>query len=104
MLKTLLLSLTFSSIVGNASADHFNQRNMIELCKEDASFDSACYTYIAAYRDLIGFMLFSSDEDRAKVLCLSNVSTDKIVRRLTVASETERPGQVADLLIDEFCK
>ncbi len=87
-------------------ADHFGQRNIIELCKQDASFDSTCYTYLAAYRDLMGFFVFATDEERARLLrCLTNpdLTTELIARRLTVAEESKRPGQVADLLISEFC-
>ena len=101
--RVIILSFCLLPSVG--SADHFNKRNLIDLCKEDTSFYSTCYTYLAAYRDLIGFLIFSSEEERTRLLCLSspNLTTERIARRLTVAEETERPGQVADLLIEEFC-
>ena len=104
MFRTCLLSISISCAFGSASADHFNQRNIIELCQSDTSFSSTCYTYLAAYRDLLGFLSFATDEDRARVLCLGQVPTDVMAQRLATASETDRPGQVADLLINEFCQ
>jgi hypothetical protein len=101
--RVIILSLYLLPSVGRA--DHFSQRNLIDLCKEDTSFDSTCYTYLAAYRDLVGFLVHSTEEERIRLLCLSNpnLTTDRIARRLTVADETRRPGQVAYLLMEEFC-
>lgn len=103
MFRTCVLAVATSLACSSASADHFNQRNIIDLCRSDTSFDSTCFTYLAAYRDLIGFLIFSSDEDRARLLCLIQVPTVDIAQRVATASETDRSGQVADLLIDEFC-
>ena len=44
--------------ITSAFADHFNQRNIIEECAQDTSFDSRCYTYIAAYRDFVSFFFW----------------------------------------------
>lgn len=105
MFRVWMLATATLCFGGSASADHFNQRNIIELCQSDTSFNSLCYTYLAAYRDLIGFLVFSTDEERARLLCLSSVPTEDIVQKMATASETDvRSGQVAYLLIDEFCR
>jgi hypothetical protein len=103
MFRVFVLAVATSFVCSSASADHFNQRNIIDLCRSDTSLDSTCFTYLAAYRDLIGFLIFSSDEDRERVLCLSQVPTADIAQGVATASETDRSGQVADLLIAEFC-
>ena len=106
MLNKLFLISVVSVVSSPVYADHFNQRSIIELCNEDSSFGSNCYTYVAAYRDLMGFLVFSTDEERARLLgCLTNMdlTTESITRRLAQSEETNRPGQVADLLLKEFC-
>lgn len=105
MFRKIVLAVVMCCISAPVFADHFNQRNIITLCNEDTSFDSTCYTYLAAYRDLIGFLMFSTEEERAKLLCLVNpsITTERIARQIAVADETEQSGQIADLLIEEIC-
>lgn len=103
MFRNISISVWLLVGASPSFADQFNQKNIVDLCAEDASFESRCFTYIAAYKDLLGYLVWSTDEERARLLCLLNVSTDRIVRRLPVATETDRPGQVADLLVREFC-
>ena len=103
---TTVTALIFMCLTAPVFADNFNQKNIIELCKRDASFDSTCYTYLAAYRDLLGFFAFSTNEERERLFrCLANpeLTTERIAQRLTLAEETKRSGQVADLLLNEFC-
>ena len=64
--------------------------------------DSTCYTYLAAYRDLIDYIIIhGSEENLVRLLCLSRMPTDKIAKRLTIADA--KNGTVAELLMDEFC-
>ncbi|MDA9771650.1 hypothetical protein N9D02_11500 [Emcibacteraceae bacterium] len=44
---------------------------------------------------------YGSEEDWLKLLCFSNIPTDKIAKRLTVADA--KNGLVPELLMDEFC-
>lgn len=86
------------------NADHFNTRNLLNSCKQDASFDSACFTYIAAYKDLLGFIVTGSPEKKKKMFCLSNVPTTEIVNVLReMRHRSSDPAQIADFLISEFC-
>ena len=47
----------------SASAEYFNQHNIIKECARDNSFGSECYTYLAAYRDFMAFMVRATDAD-----------------------------------------
>lgn len=86
-------------------ADHFNTRNLLAECQKDTSFSSSCTTYVAAYKDLIGFLIFSTDEQRGKILCLSQIPTNDIVNALGhMTLRSTDPHRIGDFLIKEFCK
>ena len=86
-------------------ADHFNTRNLLAECRKDKSFSSSCTTYVAAYQDLIGFLIFSSSEQRAKILCLSQTPTNDIVNALgSMTLRSTDPQRIGDFLIKEFCE
>ena len=88
----------------SANADHFNTRNLLSSCNQDTSFDSVCFTYIAAYKDLLGFIVTGSPEKKKKMFCLSNVPTTEIVNVLReMQHRSSDRAQIADFLISEFC-
>jgi hypothetical protein len=99
LLIVLLLVLNWTPV----SAEHFNQDNIIEECAKDSSFNSRCYTYIAAYKDFLAFYTRTSDENRKRILCLRKLTTKRIVERLAVAEPTAKDYRVPVLIIDEFC-
>jgi hypothetical protein len=94
-----LLVLSWTSV----SADHFNSDNIIEECAEDTSFNSKCYTYIAAYGDILIHYLRASEDDKTRLLCLLSLDTRKIVKRLSTIDEPVSDQRVPMLIIDEFC-
>ena len=101
-MKKLLAILSVVLFANQASADHFNKRNIAELCAADKEFSSRCYTYIAAYQDFLAFFVHATEEDRANSLCLLNLETQRIADRLA----SEQPGgspQIARWIMDEFC-
>lgn len=86
-------------------ADHFNTNNLLNECSRDTSFESSCYTYVAAYSDLLGFFIFSAAEERNKIFCLSRVPTPEIVKALgKMTIRSTDPHRIGDFLIKEFCK
>ena len=101
-MKRLIVILSVILFANQASADHFNKRNIAKLCAADNEFTSRCYTYIAAYKDFLAFFVHATEEDRANSLCLLNLETQRIADRLA----SEQPGgspQIARWIIDEFC-
>ena len=101
----VLFSVAFTSTSSAALSDHFNTRNLLDVCKEDASFNGNCFTYIAAYKDLLGFFVLSSPEERIAALCLLDVPTKEI--SVALQSFQLRPNdhsRIADFLIAEFCE
>lgn len=102
--KAVLLAVFITSFSSAALSDHFNTRNLLGVCKEDASFNGNCFTYIAAYKDLLGFFVLSSPEERVAALCLLDVPTKEI--SVALQSFQLRPNdhsRIADFLIAEFC-
>ena len=102
-MKKLIISILLILIWTPVSAEHFNQDNIIDECGEDTSFNSTCYTYIAAYKDFLAFYTRTSDENRERILCLRKLTTKRIVERLAVAKPTAKDYRVPKLIIDEFC-
>ena len=100
--KVFAISMFAVFVAQQSSADHFNQRNIIEECAKDSTFDSRCYTYIAAYKDLLGYFVFSDDSKRARLLCLLDVPTELMTKNIPTAIPTSDP-RVADLLVKRFC-
>ena len=101
-MKRLLAILSVVLFANQASADHFNMRNIAQLCAADKEFSSTCYTYIAAYKDFLAFFVRATEEERARSLCLLDLETHQIADRLA----SEQPGgspQIARWIIDEFC-
>lgn len=97
------LLLWLSGTVGYA--DRFNTRNLLAECQKDTFFSSSCTTYVAAYKDLIGFLIFSTDEQRGEILCLSQIPTNDIVNVLgNMTLRINDPHRIGDFLIKEFCK
>lgn len=85
-------------------ADHWNTRNLLNACDDDSAFASPCYTYLGAYKDLLGYMIFSSDEERAALSCLLDVPTADIAQALSDMSlRSTDPQRIGDFLIKEFC-
>ena len=104
MLKIFSTATFLVGVAGAASGDHFNQRNLIELCAENATFNSECYTYIAAYKDLVGYMRFLAEDEMIQLMaCLTNLNTADVVRRIPYTTVTSRSGQVGDMLLKRFC-
>jgi len=98
---TVFLLLAFT-VKGNA--DHFNPSNLIDSCKQDTSFDSVCYTYLAAYRDALGGVLFAdSDEERMKLFCLLDVPTKDMAEHLKKSEYPYKYQPVPDYLVKRFC-
>jgi len=87
----------------NVSAEYFNQRNIIEECARDNSFESTCYTYLAAYRDFLAFMARATETERAKSLCIYGLETQRVAKRLAQAKPLPNGYQVPALIVDEFC-
>ena len=87
----------------SASAEYYNQRNIVDKCAKDSSFGSECYTYLAAYRDFIAFMARATDAERAKVSCIFGLDTKRVAKRLAQAKPLSQSYQVPKLIIDEFC-
>ena len=102
--KAVLFTVVITFFSSAAVSDHFNTRNLLDVCKEDASFNGNCFTYIAAYKDLLGFFVLSSPEERSAALCLLDVPTKEI--SVALQSFQLRPNdhsRIADFLIAEFC-
>lgn len=70
----IVLWMAFAST--SASAEYFNQRNIVDKCARDSSFGSECYTYLAAYRDLMAFMIRATDTERVKATCIFSLDTE----------------------------
>ena len=87
----------------SASAEYFNQRNIIDSCASDSSFGSKCYTYLAAYRDFMAFMVRATDAEREKAMCVFSLETERVATRLAQATPLSTGYQVPKLIIDEFC-
>ena len=102
-MKKLIITVLLVLIWTPVSADHFNSNNIIEECAEDSSFNSKCYTYIAAYGDILVHYLRASEEDKIKLLCLLSLDTRKIVKRLSTIDEPVSDQRGPMLIIDEFC-
>ena len=102
MMKLIIAALIVLSWTP-VSAEHFNQDNIIDECAKDTSFNSICYTYIAAYSDFLAFYTMTSDENRKRILCLRKLKTRRIIERLAVAEPTAKDYRVPKLIIDEFC-
>jgi len=102
-MKKLIISILLILVWTPLYAEHFNQDNIIDECAKDTSFNSTCYTYIAAYKDFLAFYTRTSDENRERILCLRKLTTKRIVERLAVAEPTAKDYRVPKLIIDEFC-
>ena len=87
----------------NVSAEYFNQRNIIEECSKDSSFGSTCHTYLAAYRDFMTFMVFAPDAEAAKSVCIFDLDTERVAKRLAQAKPLPNGYRVPALIVDEFC-
>ena len=98
-----LITLWMLFAATNASAEYFNQRNIIEKCARDNSFGSTCYTYLAAYRDFLAFMARATETERAKSLCIYGLETQRVAKRLAQAKPLPNSYQVPALIVDEFC-
>ena len=72
-------------------------------CAADSSFDSKCYTYIAAYQDFMAFFVRATEEDRMRAFCLLSLEADRVAKRLATAEPTKTGYQVTQLIMDEFC-
>lgn len=102
----LPLILTLFYLCGPPSyADHFNTGNLLDECRKDTSFSGACSTYVGAYKDLIGFLIFSTEERRDEIFCLRSVGRKVIVDALSeMTLRSTDPHRISDFLIKEFCK
>lgn len=100
----LVISLFLIGFAIPSSADHWNTRNLLNTCRDDNAFTSPCYTYLGAYKDILGYMVFSSDDERAALLCLLDVPTVDIAQALSNMSlRSTDPQRIGDFLIKEFC-
>jgi len=98
-----LITLWMLFAATNASAEYFNQRNIIRECARDNSFGSTCYTYLAAYRDFMTYMVFATESERAKSVCIASLETERVAKRLAQAKALSSSYGVTDLIVDEFC-
>lgn len=100
----LAILVILIGVATHSYADHWNTRNLLNACREDNAFASPCYTYLGAYTDVLGYMIFSSDEERAALLCLLDVPTADMARALSDMSvRSTDPQRIGDFLIKEFC-
>lgn len=102
-MRISLFILWMLTAATNASADHFNQGNIIAECSKDSSFDSRCYTYLAAYKDFLAFFIRATDAERVRSLCMLELETERVARRLAQAEPLPSGYMVSDLILDEFC-
>lgn len=87
-----------------AQADHYSPNNLIEECKQDSSFESNCFTYLAAYRDLLwAFVVAEDDDKRAKLMCLLDIPTKDIAMHLKSSPTPYAHQIVPDFLVNRFC-
>lgn len=103
MMRIVITTLWMLFAATSASAEYFNQHNIIKECARDNSFGSECYTYLAAYRDFMAFMVRATDAERAKALCIYSLETERVATRLAQATPLSTGYQVPKLIIDEFC-
>jgi len=100
----LAILIVLSCVATHSFADHWNTRNLLDACDDDNGFASPCYTYLGAYKDILGYMIFSSNEDRATLLCLWDVPTADMALALSDMSlRSTDPQRIGDFLIKEFC-
>jgi len=100
----LAIFVILNGVATTSFADHWNTRNLLNACDDDNAFASPCYTYIGAYKDLLGYMIFSSDEERVALTCLLDVPTADITQALSDMSlRSTDPQRIGDFLIKEFC-
>ena len=102
-MRVVLVGFWMLFATTNASAEYFNQRNIIEKCARDNSPGSTCYTYLAAYRDFLAFLARSTETERAKSLCIYDLETQRVAKRLAQAKPLPNGYQVPALIVDEFC-
>ena len=98
-----LIILWMLTAATNASAESFNQHNIIAECSKDRSFYSPCYTYLAAYRDFLSFFVWATEAERIRALCILNLETERVANRLAQAEPLPSGYKVAELIMDEFC-
>ncbi len=98
-----LITLWMLFATTNASADYFNQRNIIEECAKDSSIGSTCYIYLAAYADFLAWFGHATDAQRARSVCILSLETERIAKRLAQAKPLSSGYQVTELIVDEFC-
>lgn len=100
----LTILVILSGVATHSFADHWNTRNLLDACDDDNAFASPCYTYLGAYKDILGYMIFSSSEDRAALFCLRDVPTADMALALSDMSlRSTDPKRIGDFLIKEFC-
>lgn len=100
----IAIVVILSAFATHSYADHWNTRNLLNTCRDDNVFASPCYTYLGAYKDILGYMILSSDEERAALLCLLDVPTADMARALSDMSlRSTDPQRIGDFLIKEFC-
>ena len=104
LIVRVAIILTICCFATYGFADHWNTRNLLNACDDDNAFASSCYTYLGAYKDLLGYMIFSSDEERAALLCILDVPTADIAQTLSeMTLRSTDPQRIGDFLIKEFC-
>lgn len=102
-IKLLIVCWAMNASV-SAQAGHYNPHNLIDECKQDDSFESKCFTYLAAYRDLLwAFVVAEDDAKRAKLLCLLDVPTKDIARHLKSLPNPYSHQDLPDFLVNRFC-
>lgn len=100
----LAILVILSGVATHSFADHWNTRNLLDACDDDNAFASPCYTYLGAYKDVLSYMIFSSIEERAALLCLLDVPTADIALALSDMSlRSTDPQRIGNFLIKEFC-
>ena len=103
MKHIMIITSALMLLASHASAEYFNQRNIIRECAKDTSFGSTCYTYLAAYSDFLAFFARATDAQRAKSVCILSLETERVAKRLAQAKPLPSGYQVPYLIFDEFC-
>lgn len=103
-MRILITMLWMFISATSATAEYFNQRNIVDTCGRDSSFGSDCYIYLAAYSDLMAFMLRATDAERARATtCILSLKTEQVAERLAQAKPLSTGYKVPELIIDELC-
>ena len=84
MIIRLASLVILTGVATHSFADHWNTRNLLDACDDDNAFASPCYTYLGAFKDILGYMYICHGFYRAE-----DVKTAKTVTVFATPKRSE---------------